>query len=167
MLDKLRSRISPNYDKEEGSDIVVTLFMLPLFVALLFAMIDVSTYFQTRTQVQNITRDGARLVALMGGTSPTISLNKEKFGGSGMNVSTYVYSRLTDGSGNCAISGCTKNPVVTCGPSVASRLGQDAYCEVKYYYSGVGGGIVGWLGFDSITNITIDSRETFKVETSW
>ena len=70
MLEKLRNRVhSSKQDRETGSDVVVTLFLIPIFVSLLFGIIDISTYFQTKTQVQNVTRDGARLVALMGGSS--------------------------------------------------------------------------------------------------
>lgn len=170
MIIKIRERFlnKRNHNgKEHGSDLVVTLFMIPFFIALLFAIVDVSSYFQTKTQVQNITRDGARLVALMGGSSSEIPLNKEKFGGSGKSVTTYVQGRLVDSGGKCTISACTEAPKVTCGPTRANQLNQDAFCTVVYHYSGVGGGIVAWLGFDAITNNVITSTETFKVETAW
>jgi Flp pilus assembly protein TadG len=170
MIMKIRERFvtkRSHNDKERGSDLVVTLFMLPFFIALLFAIVDVSSYFQTKTQVQNITRDGARLVALMGGSSDTIPLNREKFGGNGVSVTKYVSSRLVDSSGQCRISGCNSAPTVTCGPTKATNLTQDAYCRVTYNYRGVGGGIVAWLGFDNVTNNQIRTEEIFKVETSW
>jgi hypothetical protein len=170
MIMKIRERLMAkrnHSEKEHGSDLVVTLFMIPFFIALLFAIVDVSSYFQTKTQVQNITRDGARLVALMGGSSNEIPLNKEKFGGSGKSVTKYVSERLVNSSGQCIISGCNAPPTVTCGPTRASVLTQDAYCRVVYNYRGVGGGIVAWLGFDSITNNQIKTEEIFKVETSW
>lgn len=167
MIQTIRKKLHFNRDNETGSDIVTTIFLLPFFVALLFSIIDVSTYFQTRTQVQNVTRDGARLTALMGGTSSSIPLNQDKFGSGGQNVTNYVYSRLVNAGGYCVFSGCTTPPIVNCGPNVATNLTQDAYCDVTYHYSGVGGSIVTWLGFDQITGITIHSRETFKVETAW
>lgn len=167
MLETIRKRIHvTNRDREEGSDVVTTLFLIPIFVALLFGIIDISTYFQTKTQVQNVTRDGARLVALMGGSSESIPLNIQKFGGSGQNVTKYVYDRLVS-NGECSFSGCNTLPTVTCGPNVANRLTQDAYCQVSYSYRGVSGAIISILGFDQIINQTIESKETFKVETAW
>lgn len=170
MIISLRNKIQNKKglsDRETGSEIVTTLFLIPLFVAILFAIVDVSTYFQTKTQVQNITRDGARMVALLGGTSPSIPLNQDKFGGGGINVNSYVYNKLVDGSGNCRISGCTTPPSVSCTPNVASRISDNATCTVTYSYRGVGGALVQWLGFGAITGNTIRATETFKVETAW
>lgn len=166
MLTKINERITRRRD-EKGNDVVVTLFMIVFFIGLLFAIVEVSTYFQTKTQVHNITRDGARIVALMGGASNSISLNKEKFGGNGVNVANYVRDKLADSNGNCIVSRCTQPPVVTCGPTVATQLTADAYCSVTYYYGGVTGNLIGLLGFDAITTQTIQTRESFKVETSW
>lgn len=166
MITKLRALTQKQSDKETGSDIVTTLFLIPLIVALLFTMIDVSTYFQTKTQVQNITRDGARTVALLGGASAEISLNKEKFGGAGQSVATYVRNKLVSGD-KCTISGCTTLPTVTCSPTVATSLNADATCTTVYYYQPVGGQLVEWLGFGSLVTTEIKSTETFKTETVW
>ena len=166
MIMKIRN-VFQHKRNEHGSDLVVTLFMIPIFIAVLFSIIEVSTYFQTKTQVENIARDGARMVALFGGSSANISLNQDKFGGQGKAVTAYVYSRLVDVNGNCTISGCKQPPVVTCGPSVASALNQDAFCTIDYYYSGVAGSIVNWIGFNAITDNPIHATATFKVETAW
>lgn len=76
MLTKINERITRRRD-EKGNDVVVTLFMIVFFIGLLFAIVEVSTYFQTKTQVHNITRDGARIVALMGGASNSISKQRK------------------------------------------------------------------------------------------
>lgn len=171
MISYLRNKVKLSgnkTDQETGaSDLVVTLFMIPLFVAILFAIVDVSTYFQTKTQVQNFTRDGARMVALLGGSESSIPLNREKFGGTGVNVASYVREKLVDGEGNCKISGCSAPPVVTCTPGIARNLNDDAVCTVTYYYRGVGGQLTEMLGFGAITGNTIVASESFKVETSW
>lgn len=165
MISKIRGRILGRRDNhDEGSDLVVTLFMIPFFIGLLFAIIDVSTYFQTKTQVQNITRDGARQIALYGGTSATIPLNVEKIGGKAIQV--VVFDKLYSG-GNCTLSACSSPPVVTCGPNRATSINQDAFCTVKYNYVGVGGALVNLLGFNAITDNQIVAKETFKVETRW
>lgn len=164
MFTSLRKRLFKRRS-EKGSDVVQTLFMLPFAIGLIFAGIDVGTYFQTKTQVQNITRDGARQISLYGGWSPTISLNREQLGGK--KISEVVYNRLVDGDGNCRVSGCSSRPTVTCGPEKAHHINEDAYCRVTYHYRGIGGGIVEWLGFNSITDSVIKAEESFKVETTW
>lgn len=150
--------------RENGSDIIVTLFALPVVLAIVFSLIDVSTYFQTRAQVENITRDGARQVALYGGTSPSIPLNVQTLGGK--DITATVLAKLWK-NGNCTLSGCTKPPTVTCSPTQASSLSQDASCTVTYNYRSIGGALVSWLGFGNIVANQINITETFKVETRY
>jgi Flp pilus assembly protein TadG len=162
------------FGRESGaSDIVVTLFMMPIVLGLVFALIDISSYFQVRAQVQNITRDGARQVALYGGTSPTIPLNVQKTGGT--DVTSQVFAKLYK-NGNCTLSACgsgtesgtaAKSPSVTCTPSIARTLNANATCSVTYYYRSIGGGIAQNLGFGAIVSVPIKISETFKVETRY
>lgn len=165
-LNTLRKRLTiSRKNREDGSsDVVVTLFMIPFVIGLVFALIDVSTYFQVRSSVQNITRDGARQVALYGGASETIALNRETTGGK--NITAVVMNQLWQ-DGNCTLSGCTVPPTATCGPNIAYSLNEDAYCTVTYNYNSIGGGIVAWLGFGAITGAEIKITETFKVETRY
>lgn len=167
MLKSVRERLLVRKNNsEEGNDIIVTLIMLPFVLALLFSMIDVSTYFQTKTQIQNVVRDGARQVSLYGGTSATLALNKEQHGGVGVNVTNEVKGKLWGTSG-CKLSMCIKEPVVQCGPSKSTSLDTDAYCTVTYYYKNMSMALTKWLGLDALSNKTIKLTETFKVETKW
>lgn len=160
--------------KENGSsDIVVTLFMIPFVLGLVFALIDVSTYFQVRAQVQNITRDGARQVAIYGGASPSIPLNIQKTGGK--DVGKLVFDKLYK-NGNCTLSACgsgtsggtsSVGPTVSCNPPVAHSLNEDAYCSVTYNYRSIGGGVAANLGFGNVVSVPIKIKETFKVETRY
>lgn len=150
--------------REHGSDIIITLFALPVVLAVVFSLIDVSSYFQTRAQVENITRDGARQVALYGGTSPSIPLNIQTLGGK--DITATVLAKLWQ-NGNCTLSGCTKPPTVTCSPTQASSLSQDATCTVTYNYRSIGGALVDMLGFGNIVSTEIKVTETFKVETRY
>lgn len=151
--------------KEEGSvDIIVTLFFLPFLLALVFSIIDVSLYFQVRAQVENITRSGARQVALYGGTSPNIPLNIQIVGGK--NISNIVLAKLYS-NGHCTLSGCSKPPTVSCSPLKANSLSNNATCTSTYNYEPVGGSLVKWLGFGNIVSQQINITETFKVETRY
>lgn len=60
----------------ERGDVVQTIFMLPIAIFLLFALINLSSYFSIRAQIQDTARSGARLVALYGGNGTGAVLNK-------------------------------------------------------------------------------------------
>lgn len=162
-LQALRTRTTrPRLRREDGSaDIIVLLFTIPFILGLIFSLIDISSYFQTRSTVQNITRDGARQVALYGGSSSSIPLNT-----SGSDVNTSVYNKLYQ-NGACLPSNCSAPPTVECGPGMATDLNADAYCKVSYRYGSVGGGLVEWLGFGTLLSYPIETNESFKVETKY
>lgn len=159
---KLRKRmVARNRNHEQGSDIITTLFMIPFVLGLIFVLVDVSSYFQTRSTVQNITRDGARQVALYGGNGTNVPLNSTQ-----RTVAAAVYERLY-ADGSCQVSNCANPPVVTCGPQIARNINDDAFCRVTYYYQSVGGGLVQWLGFGDLLAAPIQIEESFKVETRY
>ena len=163
MIMKIRERLSiaaQLKNKEAGDSVVTSLFMIPFAIFLLFAMVNMSMYFQARGQVQNIARDGARQVALYGGNSNTVARNN-----TGADVSTLTYSRLYNSStGRCSVSGCSRPPVVTCAPNVAGDAGQDVWCEVTYYFTPVATDI---FGFGDITAQAFKVRETYVSETGY
>lgn len=158
---KLANRLKETRDYEEGSDIVTTLFMIPFILGLIFVMVDVSSYFQARSAVQSIVRDGARQVALYGGQAANIPLNEAD-----KSVANQVRSRLWQ-NGQCVVSACTSAPVVVCGPNRATSLNADAFCRVTYSYRGFGGGLVQWLGFGAVIDPPFEIEERFKVETKY
>lgn len=159
---KLRKHLTKLYRKpEQGSDVVTTLFMIPITLGLIFALIDVSSYFQARSSIQSIVRDGARQVALYGGQSFQVALNE-----TGNDVAVNVKNRLWD-NGNCVVSGCTEEPIVVCGPNIATSLNDDAFCRVEYAYRSYAGGLVDWLGFGAILNPPFTIEESFKTETKY
>jgi len=161
-LDRIREKVAnARINNEEGSDIITTLFMIPFIIGLIFVLIDVSSYFQTRSTVQNAARDGARTVALYGGSASNIPLNT-----TGKTVAQVTLSRIY-ANGKCLSSHCTAAPTVTCGPSKAISLSADAYCTITYHYQSVGGTLVQWLGFRGLLDAPINVTSTFKVETQY
>lgn len=160
-MKKIRERLEAARNYEEGSDIVTTLFMIPFVLGLIFVLIDLSAYFQARSSVQSIVRDGARQVALYGGQAASIPLNE-----SGVQVATQVKNRLWT-KGKCVVSGCTSQPTVVCGPNRATSLNADAYCRVTYRYRSFAGGLVYWLGFGAVLDPPFTIEERFKVETKY
>lgn len=159
-MNKLRSKIIRR-SRENGNDIITTLFMIPFTLGLIFILIDVSSYFQARSTIQNIVRDGARQVSLYGGQAANVPLNQ-----SGTDVASKVESRLW-ANNVCVVSGCTAPPIVTCGPNLATSLNDDAFCRVTYHYRSFGGGLVYWLGFGAVVDPPFTIEESFKVETKY
>lgn len=139
MMQKLRDKLI-NKDREAGdSELVVTLFTIPILAFLLFTIINVSSYFQVRSEVQDAARDGARLVALYGGTTSTAYLNT-----TGKTVPAIIQARLYK-NGKCTFSYCKSAPTVTCSVISASgasstratAAGQTATCTISYAYGAV------------------------------
>jgi Flp pilus assembly protein TadG len=140
---KLRNFVKKRTQNENGeADIIVTLFMVPFAVFLIFALINMSMYFQARSVVENIARDGARQVALYGGAAANVPLNN-----TGSAVSDLVFNRLY-ANGGCTQSNCTAPPRVTCTPNQASAAGQSVTCTITYYFSPIAND---WFGFAAIT----------------
>lgn len=150
-FDKIRER-------NERGDVITALFMTPFAIFFLFAIVNMSLYFEARSSIQNIARDGARQVALYGGNNSTVPLNK-----TGKNVSQLVYNQLY-AKGKCTRSHCVKPPAVTCTPGVASQAGQTVTCKVTYYYSPVASDI---FGFAAATLKPFTVSESFISETGY
>lgn len=157
MIMSIRNFLSRRTHREDG-EIVETVLIVPFVVFLLFAFINMSMYFQARGTVQNIGRDGARQVALYGGSLSTVPRNN-----SGQDVTQTVFNKLYS-SGHCTISGCSRPPRVTCTPAQATAAGQDVSCTIIYYFSPVAND---YFGFAAITAQPFTIQEHFISETGY
>jgi len=164
-MKKLRDLISSSNRESGSGELIVTLFTIPVLAMMLFGLINVSSYFQVRSGVQDIARDGARLVALYGGSTTAAYRNQ-----SGENVATTVFNRLYK-NGECTLSYCSTIPTVTCNvivngvaSAVATDAGQVATCTVRYRYSSVAP--VG-LNFDQLFATPITIEATTVTETGY
>ena len=157
---------------EEGaSELVTTLFMLPLALFLILTLIDVSMYFNARSSVQNVTREGVRQAAMWGGTGAhnTVRLNPSNITTAGAIKNTLYDS----GSGKCLQVGCTKPPEVTCttktsagNSSVAKNAGDKVTCTTTFYYRTVTPGS-DYFGFAAAIGNKITLTETALTETGY
>lgn len=152
--------------KERGSaELVVTLITVPLLIALLFAIVNVSSYFQVRSEIQNEATNGSRLVALYGGSSTGAYRNT-----TGQSVQNIVLSKIYS-NGKCTYSYCAKKPTVSCyvvvngaKVAVAREAGQEAVCTITYTYSPVAPIT---LGFNGLFNIPVNVSATSVTETGY
>lgn len=143
----------------ERGDVVQTVMMLPIAIFLLFALINLSSYFSLRAQVQDTARTGARLVALYGGNGTGAVLNN-----TGQTVETIVLSTLWDGT-KCTLSYCTDQPIVDCSPNITKQAGEIVTCNIKYYYSPIAPVPDSLKGLNGVTGQPMSVTSTYVAET--
>jgi Flp pilus assembly protein TadG len=154
-----REKILKQKKSERGSGEVITaLIMLPLVIWLIFSLIDVSLYFTARSNVQNVTRDAARQVAVWGGNASRLNPSNQAVDKAAYNL-LYV-------NGKCTASSCTKPPVVKCTPQVTTVAGQTVACSTTYHYSAANKNNP-ISGFASILNRSFTITETARSETGF
>ncbi len=117
---KLRNRLQKRNanHRENGDDIVLMLFMLPIILGITFSVIDLSTYFQTKMRVLEIVEINAREAALQGGAGANSPLNTSMEDQS-YKLRAGLYYSPTDpdnnqpnaDGGQCVISYCESRPV--------------------------------------------------------
>lgn len=164
----LKKRLNQIFNRtkvnEDGNDVVTLLFVLPIIVTLLFTMIDVSYYLQTRSMIQSAAQDGARMVALYGGQAADIPLNKY-----GKSVENLILPKVYDAENNkCVPSSCLEVPVVTCTPDVVTEsmgLGTEVSCNIRYVFAPASLGLAKLIGFDSLLASEINVTQTSVSET--
>lgn len=143
----------------ERGDIVQTVFMMPIAIFLLFALINLSSYFSIRAQIQDTARSGARLVALYGGNSAGAILNH-----TGETVDSKILGALWDGN-KCKISYCAQKPEVSCSPTITQVAGELVTCNIKYYYSPIAPVPSGLAGLNGVTGQPMSVTSTYVAET--
>lgn len=151
-------------DRESGNDIVTLVMVIPIIIILFFTMIDVSYYLQARSMVQSAAQDGARMVALYGGQSGNISLNK-----SNQPVQNLIMPKIYDSTGDrCIPSACYQPPVVRCTPEVVTEgmgLGTEVSCNIRYFYAPASAGLAQLIGFGELLTSEINVTQTSISET--
>lgn len=144
-----------------SSELPVTLVILPFAIFLIFALIDVTFYMQTRSNLQSTLRDATRAVALYGGNSLSSPLNPY-----GKNVDTLFSEKIYTPSGGCLLSFCGTEvpaPKITCTPALATTVGQTVSCSITYDYSSVANDV--FFGFSNWTQTPFTLKETSISET--
>jgi Flp pilus assembly protein TadG len=144
-----------------SSELPVTLVILPFAIFLIFALIDVTFYMQTRANLQATLRDATRAVALYGGNSKASPINPL-----GKDVSTVFSEALYTPATGCKKSFCGKDvpaPKITCTPSLATSVGQTVTCTLRYQYRPVAND--SFFGFSTWTSEPFTLTETSISET--
>jgi Flp pilus assembly protein TadG len=126
----------------------------PFLWAIIMTVIDMGVFFNDRTLLTADLRDGARTVAIFGGTSSSDSQNLiEAYGAqcsggyatSSDTVSCLVSKKIAANKGYSAITISD----ITCGVDGDAKnvkIGTATWCQAKYQYSGFPGSALGLLG---------------------
>lgn len=147
-------------DESGSSEVITTLFMVPILLWLIFSLIDVSLYFQARTSVQNVARDAARQSSIWGGNQSSLRPFDESVS---QNARNALFDEETD---TCIPGACSEVPTVNCTPNVTSYAGDTVSCTISYTYRPVYSGNP-FTGFGSLLNSPIVITETSRAETGF
>lgn len=131
-------RLFKRVKEDKGASNTVSFIVIMMFVMiLLVSFIDVGIYFNAKNELRSAAENGARNVALYGGTDG--SLRDVRTGVS--DAETIVWNSIDTNYTPAAAS----SPVVevrtsgiTCGPNKA-RAGNEVWCEISYKYNGLAG----------------------------
>jgi Flp pilus assembly protein TadG len=139
------------------SQLVTFVLVMPLLFMLVVTMIDVSIYFSNRAVIQQVARDGARQVAILGGDGTATTRTQIE----ATNGETAACNSVTNPAARsanqtqveCKVllryedSGLTNVTIdrVDCGPSFTTAVGQPTYCDVDWTYGGVPGAVTSFL----------------------
>lgn len=144
LLKKLNNRSK----EDKGASNTISFIVIMLFVfVLLVSFIDVGIYFNVKNEMRSAAENGARNVALYGGTeghlrnvrsdvSPAVSVVNESIS------SNYAGGTVVNYQG------------AECWPKVAPSAGDSVWCEVTYEYKGIAGNFGFFqLGEDNIVKV--------------
>lgn len=152
------------------STIVTFVIVFPLFFSFLITMIDTSVYFANRSIVQQTARDGARTIAIFGGSgdATTQSPLEQAYGTpiactaaelakttNRTAAECSVYRRLNQGAGLTSV--VFPDGAVNCGPYRADTVGQTTYCQITWNYNGVPGAVTNFISSGDTRDGTNDA----------
>lgn len=137
---------------EDGVELAAMLFVLPVLLVLLLALIDIGFMMRTRMLVENVARDGARGVAADGGNCWSRTNPGCTGSGSANAWGNRVRSQLWS-DGSCTLSACDGAPTVNCrkiirtngstySGNVVNHSGEYVACTINYRYKGINEGLL-------------------------
>lgn len=165
------SWVSEQSRSDDGeTTVVATVFVLPIILMMIVTMIEVPLLMSNRNLLENDLRQGARTVAMLGGTEselgktygasdacerPDIApwVTKTTLVAGKYNMSTVyktdanmVTCMLAYNIGNNTSYIAFHIYHIVCGPRQAGKIGKTVWCQADYYYDGIPGGSMSLIG---------------------
>lgn len=180
-MNKLKEKLYKARSDKGDSNTISALFVTVLILLVTITILDVSIMFLNRNMVANATGNGARLVSVMGGTSdknvPQDLLKAKP--DSCKNRDSIATCQLEEELQKANLIGVTlgssgrktkdgrvvkPNEAIKCGPEVAKKIGERAYCEVTWTYSGLPGSAMSFIKYDSVitTSMSAESETVYE-----
>lgn len=161
ILRKFKSFKKPKEDK--GAAETVSFIVIVFFVMwILISFIDVGIYFNVKNDMKSAAENGARNVALYGGTDTGLRDSRSNSTPAKKVVENSIYTRSS--------SKVIENPEVSCGvidkngvKGEKGEAGDTTYCDVTYKYNGLAKGF--GLFFLGGTEITAKGTAVSEVNT--
>lgn len=140
--------------EDKGASNTVSFIIIILFVMiLLVSFIDVGVYFNAKNELRSAAENGARNVALYGGTKGDLRNARKNAGSDVSAAEDIVWASIhTNYQPSESSSPVVVIKDVSCGPDRAEEAGDEVWCKIKYQYNGLAGnfGLFGFAG-DEIT----------------
>lgn len=152
---KLYKSLSKRSKKDEGAAQTVSFIVIIFFVMwILISFIDVGIYFNIKNEMKAAADNGARNVALYGGTEGDLRNNRKNV----TPAETVVRNSITTSPSSKVVQ--VKD--VKCGPTT-STAGDEVWCKVDYKYVGIAGKF--GMFFLGNTEVTAPGSATSEVNT--
>lgn len=136
MFKKLAKKIRSD---DGDSTLISTVIILPFFIMLFFTVIDMSFWFNNRSMMTSVARDGARTVAIMGGTESPLAADyglRDEYDNP-VSVEDNIEKTLLNTPGLVGVD--TEAYEVKCSPDIAmGGVGETTRCEITWKYNGIG-----------------------------
>lgn len=124
-------------------------FMMIIFVVMviMFSFIDIGMYFNVKNEVQSAAENGARNVALYGGTSGRLRSQKQATPAKEI-VSQSINSKFQNNKSKTVVVND-----ITCGPESGVQAGDKVFCQVEYTYKGLVGDMGIFFGGETVVKV--------------
>lgn len=124
-------RFSLETNERASSEVVALLMSIILLISICIISLDIGMFYNNRSTIQSVARDGARTVAILGGAGDEHTMTKlEKAYGTEAQISASVKKSLENHP--ALMNVIVKN--VECGPYRTAHVGDETYCKVTYEY---------------------------------
>lgn len=129
-------RILKRAKEDKGASNSVSFIVIMLFVmALLISFIDVGVYFNVKNDMRTAAENGARNVALYGGTDGSILRSVR---GNATPAETVVYQSINENYQTAGATPVVELQGVNC-EAPTPNAGDMVFCDVTYKYNGLAG----------------------------
>ena len=134
---KFKERLERVKKDDGASHIISFMFIMFFTMIIILSFLDIGIYFNTKSELQGAAENGARNVALYGGTEG--SFRAVKRGEGALEAKDVVTASIKSNyDANARGTQVVNVKSVECGPD-STNAGSPVWCKVSYKYNGIAG----------------------------